>query len=122
MAEQKTVLIVDDDSEILNMLKGFLEEKNFKTIVAETGTRAIELSSQTKPDIMITDLLLPGMHGIDLVRIIKEKYQIPIIVMSGVYKGGELSDFLESPNVDSYFINPFKIEQLYKELLALLNE
>lgn len=122
MAEQKTILIVDDDREILKMLKSFLEEKNFKTLVAENGTRAIQLSAQTKPDVMITDLLLPGMHGIDLVRIIKEKYQIPIIVMSGVYKGGELSDFLESPNVDSYFIKPFKIDQLYAELLALLNE
>ena len=122
MAEQKTILIVDDDWEVLNMLKNFLEEKNFNTLVAETGTRAIELAGQTRPDLMITDLLLPGMHGIDLVKIIKEKYQIPVIVISGVYKGGELSDFLESPHVDSYFIKPFKPEQLYEELLALMNE
>ncbi len=122
MAEQKTILIVDDDAEILNLLKNFLEEKNFNTLVAETGTRAIELSSQTPPDLMITDLLLPGMHGIDLVKTIKDQYHIPVIVISGVYKGGELSDFLESSYVDTYFIKPFKIDQIYEELLSLLNE
>lgn len=122
MADQKTILIVDDDSEVLNLLKDFLKEKQFNTLEAENGTKALELAQTKQPDMLITDLLLPGIHGIDLVKTIKSTYSIPVIVISGVYKGGELSDFLESEYVNAYFIKPLNLNLLYEKINSLLNE
>jgi DNA-binding response OmpR family regulator len=122
MAKQKTVLIVDDDSDVLNLLKEFLVEKQFNTLEAENGTKALEIAQIEKPDMLITDLLLPGIHGIDLVKTVKSTYKIPVIVISGIYKGGELSDFLESENVDAYFIKPLNLNLLYNKINSLLNE
>lgn len=122
MADQKTILIVDDDSEVLNLLKDFLEEKQLNVLDAENGAKALEIAQMEQPDILVTDLLLPGIHGIDLVKTVKSKYEIPIIVISGVYKGGELSDFLESENVDAYFIKPLNLNLLYEKINTLLNE
>lgn len=122
MAVQKTILIVDDDSEVLNLLNDFLKEKQLNTLEAENGTKALEIAQTEQPDMMITDLLLPGIHGIDLVKTVKSKYKIPIIVISGVYKGGELSDFLESEYVDAYFIKPLNLNLLYEKINSLLNE
>lgn len=122
MADKKTILIVDDDSDVLYLLKDFLEEKYFNTLVAETGSRALEIIKTEHADMLITDLLLPGIHGIDLVKIIKTQYKMPVIVISGVYKGGELSDFLESEYVDAYFIKPLILNLLYEKIISLLNE
>ncbi len=122
MADKKTILIVDDDSDVLYLLKAFLEERHFNALVAETGSRALEIIKTEHADILITDLLLPGIHGIDLVKIIKTQHKMPVIVISGVYKGGELSDFLESEYVDAYFIKPLILNLLYEKIISLLNE
>jgi DNA-binding response OmpR family regulator len=122
MAEQKSILIVDDDSEILTLLKGFFEEKQFNVLEAANGTKALEVARTNPPDLMVTDLLLPGIHGIDLVKSMKAEYRIPIIVISGIYKGGELSDFLESDYVDAYFIKPINLKLLNDKINSLLNE
>ena len=122
MAEQKRILIVDDDLEVLNLLRDFFQEKQFNVLEAANGTKALEVARTNPPDLMVTDLLLPGIHGIDLVKSMRLEYNIPIIVISGIYKGGELSDFLESDNVDAYFIKPINLKLLYEKVNSLLNE
>jgi DNA-binding response OmpR family regulator len=121
MADKKTILIIDDDADIRDLLKDFLEEKSFNILTAENGQRAIEISEGQPVNLVISDMLLPGVHGIDVVKIIKKKLAIPIIVISGVYKKGEITSFLESDYVDAYFLKPLNLDGLLSTIKSLLN-
>lgn len=122
MAEKKTILIIDDDVDIRELLRSFLEEKNFDILVAENGQHAIKMIEQHPAiNLVISDMLLPGVHGIDVVKFIKKRLAIPIIVISGIYKKGEITSFLESDYVDAYFLKPLNLEGLLSTIKALLN-
>jgi DNA-binding response OmpR family regulator len=118
---KKDVMVIEDDPEVLEMLKDFLEVKGFNVTVESDGIKALELIPKILPDIIIMDLLLPGEHGINLIRTVKEKYFIPIIAISGIYKKDEIEDIIEDYFVEDFMKKPLTLEELAKKINNIIN-
>ena len=74
------------------------------------------------PDLALIDLLLPKEHGADVIREIKEKYFIPIIIITGVYKEKEIKGLMEENFVEGYLEKPFSLKRLDEKIDFILNE
>jgi len=117
----KDILVVDDEQDIRDLLKDFLEGHSFNVQLAEDGLKAIELIEKKPPGIIIVDLLLPGEHGINLIKTVKEKYFIPTIIISGIYKKEEVEDFIEEYFVEGYFEKPVNLNALLKKIKSIVD-
>ena len=114
----KTVLIVDDDALILESLQEFLETLGYKVLSAGDGEMAVELLETESVDIVLTDLILPSMHGISLLRIAKGlSPERPVVVMTGY--GRRLAEEAVNAGANSFLLKPFSLAELQKVMLEL---
>ena len=120
MSKKKLILIVDDEEEICLMLKEFLENKDFEVLLAGDGQKALELAEKHIPDLVITDLLLPKEHGIDVMHEIKDRFFIPVIAISGIYKKTEIKEKIDDIYLDGFYEKPLNLEELFKGIQAIL--
>lgn len=118
---KKTVLIVEDEPQIRNMLTLVLEEENFKIIECETGKSALRLSVSAKPDIILLDLGLPDMDGRDVITALREWCQAPIIILSGRSSNKDVIELLDH-GADDYVIKPFNLDVLRARINAALRK
>ena len=109
----KKILIIDDDIPIVNMLEETLSKEGYKIFRAYSGTEALFVFSKSKPDLVLLDLMLPGLHGEDVLPQIKG---IPVIVVSAKVDIDNKVDVLLGGAVD-YVTKPFHM----KELLARIS-
>ena len=109
----KKILIIDDDIPIGNMLEETLSKEGYKIFRAYSGTEALFVFSKSKPDLVLLDLMLPGLHGEDVLPQIKG---IPVIVVSAKVDIDNKVDVLLGGAVD-YVTKPFNM----KELLARIS-
>lgn len=121
MQSKKHILIIDDEPEVTELLKNFFEENNFTTKIITDGNKALDYFKNVLPDIVITDLLLPGEHGINVIKIIKEKYFVPVIVITGIYKKKELKNVVDDYSVEAFFEKPVNLEALLEKVNSILN-
>jgi len=121
MSKKNLILIVDDEEEIRLLLKEFLENKGFEVLVAEDGQKALELAEKHIPDLIITDLLLPKEHGINVMHEIKDRFFIPIIAISGIYKKDEIKEKIDDIYLDGFYEKPLNLGKLFKGIQAILN-
>jgi two-component system KDP operon response regulator KdpE len=82
IAEHKHILVVDDESQITRVLRTSLSSHGYDIRVANDGETALEIMKDWSPDLVITDLTMPNMDGLELCRRLRFKTQIPIIVLS----------------------------------------
>jgi DNA-binding response OmpR family regulator len=122
MSKKKLILIVDDDEEICLLLKEFLEEKDFAIVVARDGQKAIALAEKHAPDLVITDLLLPKEHGIDVMHEIKDRFFTPVIAISGIYQKDEIKAKIDDIYLDGFYEKPLHLEELLKGIQAIFAE
>ncbi len=122
MNKKNLILIVDDEEEIRSLLKDFFEARNFEVIVAEDGQKAIELAQKHVPDLVITDLLLPKEHGIEVMREIKDRFFTPVIAISGIYKKEEIHTKIDDVYLNGFFEKPLNLEELLKSVQAVFDE
>ncbi|MCP4218265.1 MAG: response regulator [bacterium] len=120
MPEKKHLLIIDDESEITDLLKHFFETQNFSVETAFDGIQGLAYIKKRVPDLVITDLLLPGEHGIDVVKNIKNKYFIPVIIITGVYDKEEIDKVMNEYVVEGFFCKPMDLEALLERVNAVL--
>jgi DNA-binding response OmpR family regulator len=118
------LLIVDDDENIVKLLRLFLREKGFEVIECGNGDEALRIIMHEKPDLALIDGLIPGMHGFELCKKIKEDPGIEkrpkIIIMSSVYKGLKYKYETKGQyHADEYLQKPFKKEELLAKIEAL---
>ena len=122
MNKKNLILIVDDEEEIRFLLKDFFEARNFDVILAEDGHKAIELAQKHVPDLVITDLLLPKEHGIEVMHEIKDRFFTPIIAISGIYKKEEIRARIDDVYLNGFFEKPLNLEELLKSVQAVFDE
>ena len=122
MSKKNLVLIVDDEENIRSLLKEFLEAKGFEVLVAADGQKALELAQKHLPDLVITDLLLPKEHGIDVMHEIKDRFFTPIIAISGIYNKDEIKTKLDDIYLDGFYEKPLNLEELFKGIQAIFDE
>ena len=110
MEKKNLILVVDDEEEIRLLLKEFLERNGFDVMEAADGQQALKLAGENVPDLVITDLLLPKEHGIDVMQSIKDRFFLPIIAISGIYKENEIKDRLGDIYIDGFFEKPLDLD------------
>jgi two-component system KDP operon response regulator KdpE len=112
-------LVVEDDPNIVDLIRSNLAVRGFDTVVSNDGLRALKLLETEEPDIVLLDLMLPDADGFELCRQIRERSPVAIIVVSA--RGGE-RDKVTALNVgaDDYMTKPFSIEELLARITATL--
>ena len=116
------ILIIDDDPEIIDLLKDFFEGHDFNVGTASTGVEGLDYFKESLPELVVTDLLLPGEHGINVIKTIKEKYFVPVIIMSSIYKEAEIKSLMEDYFVEAFFEKPFDLKDLLNKVNEILDE
>ena len=119
MAEPKHILVVDDESQITRVLRTTLSSHGYDIRVANDGETALEIMKDWKPDLVITDLAMPNMDGLELCRRLRTKTQVPIIVLS--VRGEERTKVKAlDAGADDYVTKPFGMEELLARVRANL--
>ncbi|HAM35711.1 MAG TPA: DNA-binding response regulator [Elusimicrobia bacterium] len=118
-APLRTIMVVDDEVSILRFLHASLEEAGFAVIEASSGRRALDLAASGKPDVILLDLGLPDMDGLDVLKSLREWTSAPVIVLS---VRGDESDKIEGLDrgADDYLTKPFGIEELLARIRVAL--
>jgi two-component system, OmpR family, KDP operon response regulator KdpE len=112
-------LLVEDDPNIVDLVRSNLAVRGFDTVVSTDGMRALQLLETEEPDIVLLDLMLPEADGFDLCRQIRERSAVAVIVVSA--RGGE-RDKVTALNMgaDDYMTKPFSVEELLARISATL--
>ena len=113
------ILVVDDEAPIRRWLKANLETRGYTVDTTETGEQAIKAFENRRPDLLILDVLMPGMGGIDVVRKLRAVSTIPIIVLSAIGEEAQKVEALEL-GADDYMTKPFGMEELFARIRSLL--
>ena len=113
------ILIVDDDSNICELLRLYLEKDGFDTIIAVDGESAVKLANTEKPDLMLLDIMLPKMDGWQVCREIRKTSQLPIIMLTA--KGETFDKVLGLElGADDYVSKPFDTKEVVARVKAVL--
>lgn len=113
------VLIVEDDSGIADFLQLELEHEGFDVLHAEDGRKALELFENGAPDIILLDIMLPKLNGLEVLRRIRKTSRVPVIMLTA--RGDTLDKVsgLDS-GADDYLAKPFEIEELLARMRAVM--
>jgi DNA-binding response OmpR family regulator len=113
------ILVVDDDPDIVRLLKYFLEAKGRQVQTASTGAEALELFKREPPDLVILDVMLPGMDGWAVLRKIRESSQVPVLMLTGKDAPADKAKGLLS-GADDYIAKPFDLAELEARIVAVM--
>src|SRR5262245_13003710 len=113
------VLVVDDDPALAEMLTIVLRGEVFDTAVVADGTRALPALRELRPDLVLLDLMLPGMNGIDVCKAIRGESGVPIVMLTAKSDTVDIVLGLES-GADDYVVKPFKPKELVARVRARL--
>ncbi len=111
MNNNPLILIVEDDNHIKNLISTTLKVNKYNYLVATSGNEAIMLTVSHKPDIILLDLGLPDMDGVEIIKNVREWSNIPIIVISARSEDTDKIDALDL-GADDYITKPFSVEEL----------
>jgi len=119
---KETILIVDDEEDILELVKYNLEKEGYTTISALTGEDALKLATDIQPDLIVLDLMLPGMDGLEVTKILRTDYltaNVPIVMLTAK---GEESDIVTGLELgaNDYMSKPFSPRELVARIRAIL--
>lgn len=113
------ILVVDDDPAISEMLTIVLEAEGFEPVAVTDGAVAVDAFRAESPDLVLLDLMLPGMNGIDICRVIRQESAVPIVMLTAKTDTVDVVLGLES-GADDYINKPFKPKELIARLRARL--
>ena len=119
MSQGARILVVDDEPQIRRSLQVNLEGKGYAVIAAEDAEHALQATANRAPDVVVLDLLMPGMDGIELTRRIREHSTVPIIVLSAIGDERKKVEALEL-GADDYVTKPFSTEELAARIRSVL--
>jgi phosphate regulon transcriptional regulator PhoB len=113
------ILIVEDEASIASTLAFNLKQEGYETLTAATGERALELARSFQPDLVLLDLMLPGIGGLDLCRYLRRERDVPIIMVTA--RSSELDRVLGLElGADDYITKPFSLRELLARVRTVL--
>lgn len=118
------ILIVEDDPQTVKLIKFILKKEDYSTISAKDGEEGLQMAREKKPDLIVLDLMLPGMDGYRVCEILKANpvtKEIPIIVLTALDTGVDFEKALEK-KADWYITKPFEPEHLLKRVNYLIEK
>jgi two-component system alkaline phosphatase synthesis response regulator PhoP len=115
----KRVLVVDDDVKTAELVKIYLNRDGYRVLIAYNGNDALHIARQSHPDLIVLDLMLPGMNGLDVCRTLREESDVPIIMLTAMTTD---DDRLTGLNLgaDDYVTKPFSPKELAARVRAVL--
>ena len=116
---KKSILLVDDDQRLRNLLKDYLKEKNFQVFTSEDFDEAKEILGFFIFDLIILDRMMPSGDGINLIQDIKKASKTPIIMLTAMGENNDKIDGLKT-GTDDYLSKPFEPEELFLRINNLL--
>jgi len=117
------VLIVEDEQKLANLIRSSIKDLFFKVVTAKDGIEGLKKFNSFKPDIIISDILMPNLNGLEMCKTIKEQSNIPIVILSAHSQKEMLLQAIDI-GISKYFIKPFDIEsfiEYLKELSSKIN-
>lgn len=121
-AGSKKVLVVDDEESVRLFLQDFLFDRDFNALVAATGEEALEKISREKPDIVLLDIMMPGMSGLECLERIKAKFPKTVVIMISAQTEVSLVAKAKQLGAFDYITKPFSLEDLESELVDLIRK
>ena len=118
MSEKPTALVIDDEKQIRKLLRIVLEEQQYRVLEAESGRQGIAEVAQRKPDVVLLDLGLPDLDGLDVLKRLREWSRVPILILS-VRDGPEEKVAALDAGADDYVTKPFESAELLARVRAI---
>src|SRR6184192_1301024 len=116
---QPSILMVDDDPHVLRSLRAALESHGYRVRSAASGAAALDACASERPDVVLLDLALPGMDGVELCRRLRNWSRVPILVVSARVHESQKVQALDA-GADDYITKPFSTEELLARIRAAL--
>jgi two-component system OmpR family response regulator len=118
MAEQK-ILVVEDDKTMLEVLKYNLKKDGYDVVTATNGIQALDVARNAKPDLIILDIMLPELSGLDVCRTLRKELTVPILMLTA--KGEEIDKVVGLEiGADDYVTKPFSMKELLARIRAIM--
>ena len=119
MADKQKIMIVDDDENIAELISLYLIKECYETLIVTDGEAALRAFGEFQPNLILLDLMLPGIDGYQVCREIRTRSQVPIIMLSAK---GEVFDKVLGLELgaDDYMIKPFDSKELVARVKAVL--
>jgi two-component system KDP operon response regulator KdpE len=119
MADKNLILIVDDEPPIRRLLEITLSANEYKTILASSGTEGLSMAASHLPDLVILDLGLPDMDGLEVLKRLREWYQKPVVILSVRNSEEDIVKCLDN-EANDYLIKPFRTGELLARIRSAL--
>lgn len=115
----KKILIVEDDMDFANLVGTRLTQAGYATCAAKDGGEALKKIETEKPDLILLDIIMPGMDGYSFLKEMKNRYSVPVIVLTGKKYMKEL---FKTEGVSDYIVKPFEDEDLLLRISRVLQK
>ncbi len=122
MNKAKKILVVDDEDDVRLFLQDFLSERDLQVMSASTGEEALEIVDREKPDIILLDLMMPGMDGIECLERIKKKNPASNVIMITALNDDVRVAKARKLGAHNYILKPFSLGYLETELMKLIGD
>ena len=119
MIKRLCIMVVDDEPGVRKLLKRCLEPEGYDVITASDGDSALAAMRKCQPDLVVLDILMPGLDGFDVLELIRQRSDIPIIMLSGKQEVTTVRDALIL-GADDYLRKPFHTRELVARIRAKL--
>ena len=115
----KSILIVEDDNNIADLLRLYLEKEGYQATIAADGTQGIDLYRKLRPDLVLLDVMMPGVDGWGVLRAIRQDSQTPVNMLTAK---GETTDKVSGlkQGADDYITKPFEMKEVLARIEAVL--
>ncbi|MFW6151230.1 MAG: response regulator [Chloroflexota bacterium] len=117
--EHKTILVVEDDATLAEAVKYNLEKEGYRVVVARDGERGLELARSGDPDLIVLDILLPKLDGLEVCRILRKETSVPILMLTAKAEEVDRVVGLEM-GADDYLTKPFSLREFLARVKAML--
>ncbi|MCK6627002.1 MAG: response regulator transcription factor [Anaerolineae bacterium] len=113
------ILVVEDESSIQNVIRAYLESENFRVVCVDTGSEALTLARELKPDLVILDLMLPGIDGMEVTARLRQESDVYILILTARTEETDRVAGLRL-GADDYLTKPFSPRELVARVQAIL--
>ena len=120
MSRQRTVLVVEDDSDLRDAIERLLARRGYNVITTGCGLRAVELACQHRVAVAVVDLLLPGQSGFQVTTALKARYgdAVQVVMLSGIGSAAH-RDYALASGADRFLLKPFAVAQLLDAVASM---
>ncbi|MDX1437893.1 MAG: response regulator, partial [Anaerolineales bacterium] len=115
----KTILVVDDEVRIVNLVQAYLEQEGFRVVTAADGQQALFVARYEKPDLVVLDIMMPGMDGYEFIRQYRKESDTPVILLTARVEESDKVLGLEL-GADDYVTKPFSPREVVARVRAVL--